>query len=74
VPPKLTNGAWRRFVLLALKFGLLLVGLLEIIEIFEEQDPGSLFGVIKFCSAAGLFPQDVIDILEGLFEHSDLLP
>src|SRR5665213_4334711 len=57
-------------VFLALKFGLLFVGPLKIVEIFEEQDPRCLFGVVKFGSAPSLFPQDIVDILEGLFEHS----
>jgi hypothetical protein len=56
-------------VLLALQLGLLLVGMLEIVEIFEEQNPGGLLGVVQLGGAAGLFPQDVVDVLEGLLEH-----
>jgi len=43
---------------------------LQIVEIFEEQQPRGLLGVIEFGGAAGLFPEHVVDILEGLFEHA----
>jgi hypothetical protein len=44
--------------------------LFEAVEILQEQQPGSLLGVVEFGGAAGLFPEDVVDILEGLFEHA----
>jgi len=44
--------------------------LLEAVEVFQEQQPGGLLGVVEFCGAAGLFPEDVVDILESLLEHA----
>lgn len=44
--------------------------LLEIVEIFQEQQPGSLLSVIEFARATRLFPKDVVDIFESLFKHS----
>ena len=54
-------------VFLALKLGLLLVGPLQVVEIFEKQNPRRLFGVIEFRGAASLFPQNVIDVFESLW-------
>ena len=47
------------------------LGLREVIAVFEEQEPGSLLGVVELGGAAGLFPEDVVDVLEGLFEHRE---
>jgi hypothetical protein len=41
----------------------------EGIEVFQEQEPGALLGVIQFAGASGVFPEDVVDVFEGLFEH-----
>ena len=41
----------------------------EGIEVFQEQEPGALLGVIQFTGASGVFPEDVVDVFEGLFEH-----
>ena len=43
--------------------------LLQPVQILEEEQPGGLLGVIEFGGAAALFPEGVVDILEGLFEH-----
>ena len=43
--------------------------LLEVVEVFQEQQPGGLLRVIELGGAPGFLPEDVIDILEGLFEH-----
>ncbi len=48
--------------------------LLKAVEVFQKQQPRGLFGVIEFSGAAGLFPEGVIDVFEGLFEHLLLLP
>jgi hypothetical protein len=29
-----------------------------------------LFGVVELGGAAGFFPEDVVDVAEGLFEHA----
>ena len=41
----------------------------ESVEVFQEEQSGGLLGVIEFASAAGVFPEDVVDVFEGLFEH-----
>ena len=41
----------------------------QLVEIFEEEYPTGLFGIIQLGSAASLFAENVIDILEGLFKH-----
>jgi hypothetical protein len=41
----------------------------EGIELFQEQEPGTLLGVIQLAGASGVFPEDVVDVFEGLFEH-----
>ena len=58
----------------ALELGLLLVGPLQIIEVLEEQNPGGLLGVVEFRGAAGLFPQNIVDVFESLFEHGRYNP
>ena len=63
-------GVDDRLVFLARQLGLLLVGALKVVEILEKQNPGGLLGVVQLRGAAGLFPQNVVDVLEGLFEHS----
>ena len=45
----------------------------EGIEVFKEEEPGGLLGVIELCGAAGFLAEDIIDISEGLFEHSNAL-
>ena len=42
---------------------------LEVVEIFEEQQPVGLYGVIPLGRATGLLSEDVVDVLEGLFKH-----
>ena len=43
--------------------------LLEAVEVFEEEQPGRLLGVVELGRATCLFPEDVVDVFEGLFEH-----
>jgi hypothetical protein len=43
-------------------------------EVFEEEKPGGLLGVVELGGAASLLAEDVVNILEGLFEHSLTLP
>jgi hypothetical protein len=43
--------------------------LLECVEVLQEEEPRGLFGVIKLGRAAGLFPENVVDIAESLFKH-----
>ena len=45
--------------------------LLQPVEVFQEQQPGGLLGVVEFGRAAGLFPEHVVDVLEGLFKHEN---
>jgi hypothetical protein len=57
-------------VFLAAQRGLGSLVLLQIIEIFQEQEPGSLLRVVEFSCASGFFAEHVINVSEGLFEHS----
>ena len=57
-------------VLLPDQFGFGFAFLLKIFQILQEQQPGGLFGVIEFGGASGFFAEDVVNILECLFEHS----
>ena len=41
--------------------------LVESIEVFEEEEPRGLLGVVELGGAVGFFPEDIVDILEGLF-------
>ena len=43
--------------------------MLEVVEIFQEQYPRSLLGIIELRRAARLLPEHVVDILERLLEH-----
>lgn len=43
---------------------------LQPVEVFEEQQPRGLLGVIQLGGAAALFPERVVDIFEGLFKHA----
>ncbi len=54
---------------LADELGLHGAALLQVVQVFEEQNPGGLLGVVQLGRAAGLFPEDVVDVLEGLLEH-----
>ena len=47
--------------------------LLQAVEVFQEEEPGGLLGVVELGGAAGLFPEDVVDVFEGLFKHGYLL-
>ena len=44
--------------------------LLKVVEVFQEEQPGGLLGVIEFGGAAGFFPEDVIDVFESLFSRN----
>ncbi|BDV38084.1 hypothetical protein DSM21852_13370 [Methylocystis bryophila] len=57
---------------LAVQIGLDLTLLFEVVEIFEKEQPRRLLGVVELGRAAGLFPQHVVEIFEGLLEHVSL--
>src|ERR1700693_2484666 len=38
-------------------------------QIFQEEQPGSLLGVIQFRGASGFFAENIVDISGGLFKH-----
>jgi SAM-dependent MidA family methyltransferase len=46
------------------------LALFEVVEVFEEEKPGGLLRLIELGSAAGLLAQDIVDVLECLFEHN----
>ena len=58
-------------VFLAIQLGLQRLVLFKPIEVFQEQQPRRLLGVVEFGGATGLFPEHIVNIFEGLFEHSD---
>ena len=43
------------------------------VEVFEKQQPGGLFGVVRLAGAARILVQDVVDILESLFKQGLIL-
>jgi hypothetical protein len=56
-------------VLLAFERGFVGPVLLQRVQVFQEQEPRGLFRVVQFGGAASLFPEDVVDVFEGLFKH-----
>ena len=36
--------------------------LLQPVEVFQEEQPGGLLGVVELGGAAGFFPEDVVDV------------
>src|ERR1019366_1043596 len=56
-------------VLLAVQGGFVGLILLQPVQVFQEEEPGGLLGVVQLGGAAGLFPEHVVDVLEGLFKH-----
>jgi hypothetical protein len=42
--------------------------LFEAANVIDEEQPRRLFGVVEFGRAAGFFPKNVVDDLEGLFK------
>jgi hypothetical protein len=57
----------------AFQLGLHGLAPLQVVEILEEKNPRGLFGVVQLGGAAGLFSEDVVDVLEGLFKHGAIL-
>jgi hypothetical protein len=43
--------------------------LLQPVQVFQEQQPGGLLGVIQLGGTTGLFSEHIINIFERLFEH-----
>ena len=56
-------------VWLGLQLGGELALLLQIVQVFEEQHPAGLLGVVQLAGAASVFPQYIVNGFEGLFEH-----
>ncbi len=56
-------------VALAVEGGLGGLVVFEGVEVFQEEQPGGLLSVVEFAGATGVFPEDVVDVFEGLFEH-----
>ena len=48
--------------------------LFEAIEVLEEEQPRGLLRVVELAAAARLFPEHVVDVLEGLLEHGHSPP
>ena len=45
--------------------------LFEPVEVLQEQQPRGLLRVVELAGAAGILPEDVVDVLEGLFKHGE---
>ena len=58
----------------ALERGLVGAVLLEPVEVLQEEEPRRLLGVVELGGAARLFPEHVVDVLEGLLEHAPHTP
>ena len=56
-------------VLLAVQRGFVGFVLLQRVQVFQEEEPRGLFGVVQLGGTASLLPEDVVDVFEGLFEH-----
>jgi len=41
---------------------------LKAVRVFQEEEPGSVFGAVELRGATGLFAEGVVDIAEGLFK------
>lgn len=55
-----------------LQLGSDLSGLLEIVEVLEEEDPRGLLDVIQFARAPLVGAQAVVEVFDGLFESHEL--
>ena len=53
----------------AFQSGLVGAVLLQPVQVFQEEQPGGLLGVVQFGGASGLSAESVVDILERLFKH-----
>ena len=56
-------------VLFAVEGGFIGFVLLQCVEVFQEEEPGGLLGVVQLGGAAGLLAEDIVNVLEGLFKH-----
>ena len=56
-------------VFFTIQRGLIGAVLLQPVEVFQEEEPGRLFRVVQLGGTSRLFPEDVVDVFEGLFEH-----
>jgi hypothetical protein len=52
-------------VFLPVQLGFHLLFVFQGVEVFQEQQPGRLFGVVQFTGAAGVLPQDVVIFLNA---------
>jgi len=43
--------------------------LLQPVQIFQEEEPRGLLGIVQLARTARFFPEDVVDVFEGLLEH-----
>lgn len=59
---------------LSLRFGFAGFILLQRVEIFQEQEPGDLFGTVHLDGATGFFPEHIVDMFEDVFRHMEGFP
>src|SRR6267378_4717989 len=53
-------------ILLPLQRGFISFVLLQRIQIFQEKQPRGLLGVVQLAGTSSFFPENVVDVLEGL--------
>ena len=62
-------GIKNRLVCAALQLGLILLRGFEIVEVFQEQEPAGLLGVIELGREAFVVAHGPVDVVESVFEH-----
>jgi len=62
-----------RSIVLSCECGSITTVRFKIIEILEEKNPRTLLDIVELTSTSSIFMEDIIDISEGLFEHSKFL-
>jgi hypothetical protein len=61
-------------VTLPLQPGFVGLVLLQCIEIFQEQEPGGLLGIVQLRRTTGFLPEHIVDVSKGLFKHMEGSP
>ena len=55
---------------MAFQFGVVGAFGFEVVQIFQEQQPGRLLGIIQLGGHALVVAQGLVDVVEGVFEHA----
>ncbi|MGB3710480.1 MAG: hypothetical protein WA985_02200 [Erythrobacter sp.] len=68
-----TFGIKDRLVFAPLQLSFIRSILLQIGKVFEEQEPAGLLGIVQLGSQPFIIAKGTVDIVEGVFEHGQLL-